>query len=170
MYHFVDAKQAMIWATETLRKNRFAHNSAFYLDAISDKDTQDTPEEKEFYGTSGGCLPATADERVLLASKVYGLLNSVDEKYRETLLNLYWGDFLHEDGYKKATYVQEYLRQKGIRTRLSYRYSYRQAGSRLGVDHKTARRWEEQGLAQLHHTLDRMGLLANNEESVSLTA
>lgn len=157
MYNFVDAKQAMVWATEVLRKRRFAQNGVFYLTATDDKED---PETQEFYGLVGGHLPSSPDEKVLLATKVYGLLSSVDIKYRDALLGLYWGDYLHEDGYRKATFVQEYLRQKGIRTRLSYRYSYRQVASRLGgVDHKTVRRWEEEGLNQLHTALKQLGLL-----------
>jgi len=159
MYYFVDAKQAMVWATEILRKRRFPKNGMFYMDAVDDEADEDTVEGRAFYGVGEGNLPATQDERALLATKVYGLLNGVDEKYRETLLHLYWGDFLHEDGYKKASYVQEYLRQKGIRTRLCYRYSYRQVGNKMGIDHKTARRWEELGLEQLHKNLMQMGLL-----------
>jgi hypothetical protein len=160
MYYFVDAKQAMTWATEVLRKRRFPKNGVFYQDAVNEDD--ETQDNQEFYGSVSGCLPSTADERVLLATKVYGLLNGIDEKYREAMLNLYWGDYLHDDGYKKATYVQEYLRQKGIRTRLCYRYSYRQAGVKMGVDHKTAQRWENYGLEQLHKNLMQMGLLEEN--------
>jgi DNA-directed RNA polymerase specialized sigma24 family protein len=155
MYYFVNAKQAMAWSTEVLRKRRFAQNGVFYMSAADD-------EEGEFYGTAGGSLPQAYDERALLATRVQGLLNSVDEQYREALLHLFWGDYLHEDGYRKATFVQEYLRQKGIRTRLSYRYSYRQVGNRLGVDHKTVRRWEEQGLNQLQTALQRFGLLEDS--------
>lgn len=159
MYYFVDAKQAMVWATEVLRKRRFPHNGVFYLNAKEDAEEAALPHNREFYGLEGGKLPEASDERALLATKVYGLLNAVDTKYREALLALHWGDYMHEDGYRKATFVQEYLRQKGIRTRLSYRYSYRQVGQRLGVDHKTVHRWEEQGLAQLQGALLKMGLL-----------
>lgn len=157
MYYFTDARQAMAWSTEVLRKRRFAQNGVFYMSATSDDESE--PAQRQFYGQQGGHLPASPDERTLLATKVQGLLNSVDEKYREALLYLFWGDYLHEDGYRKATFVQEYLRQKEVRTRLSYRYSYRQAGNRLGVDHKTAHRWEDEGLKQLHQALQRFGLL-----------
>ena len=69
MYYFVDAKQAMAWATEILRKRRFPKNGRFYMDAVGDEAHGSTPDGQAFYATAEGNLPTTADERAFLATK-----------------------------------------------------------------------------------------------------
>ena len=175
MYHFSDARQALIWATEILRKQRYPQISDIYLGgsvAAPQATPAFTPAEEanlaRWYGEELA-VPEAWGDKVLLANQVYRHLEGVSASARQALLKLQWGDYADPHYLAQAQLIQEHLRRRGLRTRLCYRYSYRQVAERLGADPKTIRRWEDLGLQELEQLLQRDGLIYH-DSNVFLSA
>lgn len=157
-YVFADAEQALVWSAEVLRRRRLPKLTALW------REMQDEVEfvARAWEGEKPFSLPGDAYSRLDLALKVEKALDEMARVDREgaALLKLWvWGDWADGGRLQKALQMQEVLRRRGIRARLSYKYTYAQLGTLLGVDRKTAWRRVREGLEVLGRRLGEAGLL-----------
>lgn len=155
-YYFNDAHHAMLWATEVLRKKRFPRISGFYRKI--EREEPLTEEESKWLGEYGQ-LPTEWDDRQSLAIQVYKLLDHLTDDQWQLLRLRYWGDYYDENNLRRMEAMQEKLRMQNKRLKLNYRYSYRQVGTALGIDHKTARKRLDIALRDLYDELLAIGLV-----------
>lgn len=151
-YVFADAEQALVWSAEVLRRRRLPKLTRMW---------DDLQEEVEFVaraweGEKHFSLPADEVGRLDLALKVERALDAMAKGDREgaQLLKLWvWGDWADDARLQRALTMQEVLRRRGMRARLSYRYTYAQLGQLLEVDRKAAWRRVQEALGVLGREL-----------------
>ena len=160
-FSFETAELALFWATELVRKQRFAPIAAFYREAVSE-----TPPQEVLPPAAGKRLmPLTGAERQALAQDIYAALATLEDE-PQTVLRLHaWGDYADEQRLHTAQKFQEAMRRRGVRVRLSYRYSLRQIGAVFGKDHKWAQRRLTQALAALEDALAQRGVVCPAAEA-----
>lgn len=162
-YAFADAEQALVWSAEVLRRRRLPKLSRIW---------DEVREEAEFVAKVWGggsamrgdfCLPGNEGDRLTLALKVEGLMEALFRRGEEdmALLRLWvWGDWADEARLQRALQMQEVLRRRGMRVKLSYRYSFGQLGRLLGVDRKVAWRRVRAAMEVLEREMVGAGLVA----------
>lgn len=159
VYYFDNADHAMKWATEIMRKNSFPKLSGIYREMTND-DNEDSVKWFANYGQ----LPSEWEDKQALAMKVYKLFDYLSPDQKAILKLRYWGDYSDERRLATAKSAQEYYRMhENKRVRLSYRYSYRQIGTILGMDHKTAKRRIDMSLKEMERWLNEYDLLEGFE-------
>lgn len=158
MTYFINSDHALRWATEVLRFRRFPKINPLYREIAHEKDDVDEL-PPEWCGETK-TLPIDADERFGLAMKVYSVLESLPAEHSFILRLHYWGDYITEKSLKRAIEGREAMRQKGLRTRLNYRYSFRQIADKLKCDRKAATRKIRNAQHLVEEDLLRLGLIA----------
>lgn len=151
---FTTAEEALFWAAELLRKRRLPQLAGFWKSL--------TPEMQEVEATLEDTwrrfsLPQDYDDRLTLALQVEKALDTlarINPEGAQLLRWLAWGDWAEEARLQRALRFQEHCRQKGMRVRISYRYTYAQLGLLLGCDKKTAWRRVQAALQTLQDMLD----------------
>jgi hypothetical protein len=162
-YYFIDAHQALSWTTEVLRRQRFPRISPVYKELLLQQpDTESRQALSAWFGEHAN-LPTHPQDRHTLALEVQKHIATLEPAQQQILRLKYWGDYHDPLVLARALKEQDILRQKGIRTRVSYRYSDRQLGVLLTVDHKTAGRRIEKAIAALDRQLILAGLALNKE-------
>ena len=160
-WQFDHVNHAMKWATEVLRHRRFPKINPMYQEIVSKQDK--AHQESRYWHGEYGNLPTDPDERVSLALKVNDAANRLMKDEQVLLQLYYWGDYASPKRLAAAEKIQRSCEQKGRRVRLSYRYSYRQLASILGVAHTTAARRVEAALKSMEDMLHQEGLLITHE-------
>jgi hypothetical protein len=155
---FLDAEAAWLWSVEVLRMRRFARISSIYDQVVREEGPWQEPgqgiKEKVWLGE-----PLAAADKVAMAAKLARLVEGLGEERAQLLKLFAWGDYADEGRLRRALTYQTRMRGEGVRVRLSYRYSYRQLGLLLGVDHKTAAKRVREALLMLAVAMERDGLL-----------
>jgi hypothetical protein len=158
-FYFATALQALYWSTEVLRQRRFPKLSALYKEVLMGYGAENRSCIQDWYGESKN-TPQDPEDRIRLALRVQDLLSHLDSDLAYVLKLRAWGDYINDTILSRALQHQETLRQKGTRVRLSYRYSLRQVGTLMEVDHKTVAKREEKALIFFSEILEKNGLLA----------
>ncbi|MBI1362701.1 MAG: hypothetical protein GC134_01850 [Proteobacteria bacterium] len=173
-FYFTDVYQAVTWATEVLRKQRFPKISPVYKELLLQNAEESRQTVTTWFGEAAN-LPQDSHDRYALAMEVYKHIGQLDEEQQLLIKVKFWGDYRTSDTLARALREQDILRRKGIRTRLNYRYSDRQTGIILGVDHKTVARRLEKTWEALEAALARGGLVLSqqsiaDEDAIARTA
>lgn len=138
-YYFNNVDQAICWSFDVLRRRRFARISSVYQEM--EQDPLDFEMAQNELTMVDCYLPTSAEDSLSLALKVQTLLSQSCMPDELFMLKLFYlGDYASEKRYQTALSMQEKLKEEGKRLRLSVRYSYRQLGAALNVEHKTAKR------------------------------
>lgn len=106
-----------------------------------------------------GCIPQELSDRHALAMAVYGCVAKLEGDQQQLLKLRYWGDYADDARLQAAQQHQERLRRKGMRVRLSYRYTYRQLAFLLNKHHKTIGRYVTQAEQKLSALLENKRLI-----------
>lgn len=140
-YYFRTVEQGLAWSLDTLRRRRFAKISSVYKEMEREDTEADEDMASGVHSASECYLPSMAEDALSLALAVQDILIHVCSEDELNMIYLFYlGDYANEKRYRTAQAFQEKLRSEGKRVRLCFSYSYRQLGSALGVDHKTAKR------------------------------
>lgn len=171
---FTSAGEALLWATEVLRRRRLPTNSGHLADRVALSPTQQAAaqlmrlnlaQEASQVAAHWGQrfrphLPHDAAGRLALALQVQQALKTLPTEPCQLLTLWAWGDWANEPRLQAALAHQEKLRRQGIRVRLSYRYSVAQLALLAGESKDTLWRRLQAALALLEQTLAASGTVA----------
>lgn len=160
---FLNAEEALHWATEVLRRRRVPHIASFWKEIVHEATEVSDIWEKSITSLH---MPQDAETRFDLAMKVQQALADValrDAEAAQLLFLWSWGDWADDVRLHKALSFQEHMRRQGIRVRIAYRYSYSQLGLLLRCHKKVAWRKVQKALTLLSESLTMRGLLLSVE-------
>lgn len=140
LWQFADAQHALMWSADVLRQRRMPRSTPLWRQIPSGAEVEAEVNATTPWGDNLTFhLPEDPEERYALALNIEKQLTTIGEI--GNLLRLHaWGDWHSEQTLRGAIAIQERARQEGHRIRLNYRYSFRQLGLLLSIDHKTAAR------------------------------
>lgn len=171
---FGSAGEALLWATEVLRRRRLPRNSGTLAERVALAPAQQqeaalaalnlAQEASQVAAQWGGRfhpnLPHDAAGRLALALQVENALQQLPAEPQQLLRLWAWGDWAEEARLQAALAHQEKLRRQGLRVRLSYRYSVAQLALLAGVSKTTLWRRLHGALALLEQALAATGTVA----------
>lgn len=170
-YLFSSVDHALCWATEVLRARRFPKISKCYDETSAALSANERRQQQVWYGEYG-CIPQELSDRHALAMAVYGCVAQLEGEQQQLIKLRYWGDYADDVRLQNAQQHQERLRRKGVRVRLSYRYTYRQLSALLNKHHKTIGRYlaqAEKALATILEAKNLIGKVVIVKENCLLT-
>ncbi len=154
-WYFLSAHQALCWSTEVLRHKRHPNISSLYQEIPSQLDTNLDPD----WSLDWPHLPSDGQERVELAQTVQAFLRYCSADEQDLLQKIYWGDYHHPQHLARSLYVQETLRQKGVRAHVKMRYNHKQLAEMLQVHPRTISRRLKIAQDKIAEKLQLKGLL-----------
>lgn len=158
-YQFSSAQQALDFTANIMRKKAFAQISSAYK--FIEKDMAEMTEEPVNGAYSN--LPKSLEDKYDLALDMDKLMRKLPDECFMLLKMKHWGDFYTDHQLKKAFSEQEILRRRGIRVRISYKYSNRQLGVLLECCHKTVQRKLNKAYISFEQLLEKEGYFNNDE-------
>lgn len=158
-YEFSSATQALDFTANVMRKKAFAKISSAYR--FIEREIAEITEEETVPVYSN--LPKTLDDKYDLSLDMDKLMRRLPEEDYMLLKMKHWGDFYTDHQIQKAFSEQEVLRRRGIRVRISYKYSNRQLGVLLECCHKTVQRKLNKAYVKFEQLLENEGYF-NAEE------
>lgn len=181
---FANAGEALFWAVEVLRRRRLPRTSGSLANRVALTPAQHTAAALErlnlaaeatqvadlWAGRFRPKAPTEAAERLDLALKIEQAAQALPAPMAQLLRLWAWGDWADEPRLRAAMKHQESLRQKGLRVRLSYRYSTAQLALLAGVSKTTLWRRLHAALGLLEAALAPHGIVAPLEKPSSATA
>ncbi|MCA3243793.1 MAG: hypothetical protein INF43_00620, partial [Alphaproteobacteria bacterium] len=171
---FGSAGEALLWATEVLRRRRLPRNSGTLAERVALAPAQQQEaalaalnlgQEASQVAAHWGQrfrpnLPHDAAGRLSLALQIEQALQQLPAAPQQLLRLWAWGDWTDEARLNAALAHQEKLRRQGIRVRLSYRYSAAQLALLAGVSKATLWRRLHAALGLLEGPLVQCGVVA----------
>jgi hypothetical protein len=155
---FVDARWALFWSADVLRKRRLPKLGAFWREVGAEGTAELRMLDAAAPKGAGLGLPADGEARLALALKLDALLHGLGDEGL-LLRQLAWGDAWDERVLDAARRHQETARRQGLKVRLSYRYTYRQLAALHGGDAKSVWRRVRRALEAWSVALAAAGLL-----------
>lgn len=154
-WRFSDARQALFWSVEVLRRRRWPKLSGIW----KEMGLESADAETELVAAAWRpWLPEDPADKYALALKVAGLLTTLGADGR--LLELQaWGDWADEKRLRAALAFKERMRRDGVRVLLNYRYTFRQLAEMQGTDPKAVWRQTRTAMRRLEEALRVAGLL-----------
>lgn len=156
-YTFENVRHALIWATETKRRETRPSISNIYDKGLY-AELKDAEENKEWTGWRAH-LPNNKEEKFMLAAKVWQAVKSLPKEQQDIVHLSFFGDWYSDAHLKKMLAFQDASRKQGKLIRLSHRYSVRQVATLLNMNYRTVHRKLDVAFLEIEKELNNKGLV-----------